>query len=195
MRIWQEEVALLSHVRLPAHERDIIAAGEERLLRATNGAEASLAMAVTLHPGLSPPVVRCKGGRRAVAVAANADPAPIFGDEVGGIPIDSALADLIAVYPNLICMSGGEQQRQLHSLDAPCRGLAIALMMMLTLRTIQARYSFHLGAMLGYGIVSVVAILAAVLPAISGINARLIALYDRSGVRTESRLRTQGGLF
>ena len=139
--------------------------------------------AASLNAGVSPPAIRRKDGRRVVTVAADVDSAVISGDEANGTLANAILADLTAAYPNLTYTFGGEQQQQLGSQDAPYRGFAIALIMIVAPlatpltqeRAIPVRFPIHFAASLGCGILLVMAILMIVAHARCTIHLRLMA--------------------
>ena len=157
MQRGREEVRV--YVRLPADERNSITDVEGYLLRTPSGAEVPVTSVASLNPGVSPPAVRRRDGQRVVTVTADVDPTVISGGEANSILVDSILADLTAVYPDLTYTFGGEQQEQLESLGALYRGFAIALLMIFVLLAIPLRsYTkpFNIMAVLPFGFIGVI---------------------------------------
>ena len=183
----REEVRV--YVRLPADERNAITDVEGYLLRTPSGAEVPVTSVASLNPGVSPPAVRRRDGQRVVTVTADVDPTVISGGEANSILVDSILADLTAVYPDLTYTFGGEQQEQLESLGALYRGFAIALLMIFVLLAIPLRsYTkpFIIMAVLPFGFIGVILghwVLGVALSAVS-----FMGIFGLSGVAVNDSL-------
>ena len=183
----REEVRV--YVRLPADERNAITDVEGYLLRTPSGAEVPVTSVASLNPGVSPPAVRRRDGQRVVTVTADVDPTVISGGEANSILVDSILADLTAVYPDLTYTLGGEQQEQLESLGALYRGFAIALLMIFVLLAIPLRsYTkpFIIMAVLPFGFIGVILghwVLGVALSAVS-----FMGIFGLSGVAVNDSL-------
>ncbi len=183
----REEVRV--YVRLPADERNSITDVEGYLLRTPSGAEVPVTSVASLNPGVSPPAVRRRDGQRVVTVTADVDPTVISGGEANSILVDSILADLTAVYPDLTYTFGGEQQEQLESLGALYRGFAIALLMIFVLLAIPLRsYTkpFIIMAVLPFGFIGVILghlVLGVALSAVS-----FMGIFGLSGVAVNDSL-------
>ena len=183
----REEVRV--YVRLPADERKSITDVEGYMLRTPSGAEVPVTSVASLHPGVSPPAVRRRDGQRVVTVTADVDPTVISGGEANSILVDSILADLTAVYPDLTYTFGGEQQEQLESLGALYRGFAIALLMIFVLLAIPLRsYTkpFIIMAVLPFGFIGVILghwVLGVALSAVS-----FMGIFGLSGVAVNDSL-------
>ena len=177
----REEVRV--YVRLPADERNSITDVEGYLLRTPSGAEVPVTSVASLNPGVSPPAVRRRDGQRVVTVTADVDPTVISGDEANSVLVDSILADLTAVYPDLTYTFGGEQQEQLESVGALYRGFAIALLMIFVLLAIPLRsYTkpFIIMAVIPFGFIGVILghwVLGVALSAVS-----FMGIFGMSGV-------------
>ena len=183
----REEVRV--YVRLPADERNSITDVEGYLLRTPSGAEVPVTSVASLNPGVSPPAIRRRDGQRVVTVTADVDPTVISGGEANSILVDSILADLTAVYPDLTYTFGGEQQEQLESLGALYRGFAIALLMIFVLLAIPLRsYTkpFIIMAVLPFGFIGVILghwVLGVALSAVS-----FMGIFGLSGVAVNDSL-------
>ena len=183
----REEVRV--YVRLPAAERKSITDVEGYLLRTPSGAEVPVTSVAALNPGVSPPAVRRRDGQRVVTVTADVDSTVISGGEANSILVDSILADLTAVYPDLTYTFGGEQQEQLESLGALYRGFAIALLMIFVLLAIPLRsYTkpFIIMAVLPFGFIGVILghwVLGVALSAVS-----FMGIFGLSGVAVNDSL-------
>ena len=183
----REEVRV--YVRLPADERNAITDVEGYLIRTPSGAEVPVTSVASLNPGVSPPAVRRRDGQRVVTVTADVDPTVISGGEANSILVDSILADLTAVYPDLTYTFGGEQQEQLESLGALYRGFAIALLMIFVLLAIPLRsYTkpFIIMAVLPFGFIGVILghwVLGVALSAVS-----FMGIFGLSGVAVNDSL-------
>ena len=183
----REEVRV--YVRLPADERNAITDVEGYLLRTPSGAEVPVTSVASLNPGVSPPAVRRRDGQRVVTVTADVDPTVISGGEANSILVDSILADLTAMYPDLTYTFGGEQQEQLESLGALYRGFAIALLMIFVLLAIPLRsYTkpFIIMAVLPFGFIGVILghwVLGVALSAVS-----FMGIFGLSGVAVNDSL-------
>ena len=183
----REEVRV--YVRLPADERNAITDVEGYLLRTPSGAEVPVTSVASLNPGVSPPAVRRRDSQRVVTVTADVDPTVISGGEANSILVDSILADLTAVYPDLTYTFGGEQQEQLESLGALYRGFAIALLMIFVLLAIPLRsYTkpFIIMAVLPFGFIGVILghwVLGVALSAVS-----FMGIFGLSGVAVNDSL-------
>ncbi len=177
----REEVRV--YVRLPLEERNSITDVERYLLRTPSGEEVPVASVASLKAGVSPPAIRRKDGQRVVTVTADVDTTVISGDEANNILENSILADLTAMYPDLIYTFGGEQQQQLESLDALYRGFAIALIMIFALLAIPLRsYTkpFIIMAVIPFGFIGVILghwVLGVALSAVS-----FMGIFGLSGV-------------
>ncbi len=115
---------------------------------------------------------------------------PPAGDEAG---CNSISAGLTGVSPDPTYMFGSEQRQRGESSHALHRGFAVVPIMIIALRTIQARYLIRFGELLGCGIVFVATTVMVAVPVGSGIRLSPIASCGSSGVRSESRTRIQGG--
>ena len=183
----REEVRV--YVRLPADERNAITDVEGYLLRTPSGAEVPVTSVASLNPGVSPPAVRRRDGQRVVTVTADVDPTVISGGEANSILVDSILADLTAVYPDLTYTLGGEQQEQLESLGALYRGFAIALLMIFVLLAIPLRsYTkpFIIMAVLPFGFIGVILGHWALGVALSAVS--FMGIFGLSGVAVNDSL-------
>ena len=183
----REEVRV--YVRLPADERNAITDVEGYLLRTPSGAEVPVTGVASLNPGVSPPAVRRRDGQRVVTVTADVDPTVISGGEANSILVDSILADLTAVYPDLTYTLGGEQQEQLESLGALYRGFAIALLMIFVLLAIPLRsYTkpFIIMAVLPFGFIGVILGHWALGVALSAVS--FMGIFGLSGVAVNDSL-------
>ena len=183
----REEVRV--YVRLPADERNAITDVEGYLLRTPSGAEVPVTSVASLNPGVSPPAVRRRDGQRVVTVTADVDPTVISGGEANSILVDSILANLTAVYPDLTYTLGGEQQEQLESLGALYRGFAIALLMIFVLLAIPLRsYTkpFIIMAVLPFGFIGVILGHWALGVALSAVS--FMGIFGLSGVAVNDSL-------
>jgi multidrug efflux pump subunit AcrB len=77
--------------------------------------------------GTSPSAIQREGGRRAVTITADVDPAVISGGEATGQIEDEIIPSFQEEYPQLTYEVGGEQEEQAESFGALGRGFLLAL--------------------------------------------------------------------
>ncbi len=176
-----EEVRV--YVRLPEDERDAITDVESYVVRTPVGAEVPLGQVATLSMGTSPPSIRRKDGQRVATVTADVNESVISGGEANAVLRDNILAELTTADPELTYSFGGEQQRQIESLDALYRGFLLAMLLIFALlATALSSYGkpFIVMAIIPFGIIGV--ILGHLVLGVAVSAASLLGFFGLAGV-------------
>jgi multidrug efflux pump subunit AcrB len=127
------------YVRLPASERDSLAALSRYRIRTPTGEFVPLHELAEVIEGTSPATITRVGGRRVTTVLAEVDPTVITGQSVNARLVSEVLPRLQEEIPGLAYRMGGEQREQGLTLPALARNFALAMFAMYALLALAFR--------------------------------------------------------
>jgi multidrug efflux pump subunit AcrB len=127
------------YVRLPEAERTSLHDLEEMLIRTANRGEVPLAMAATIDDGHAYTFIQREDGRRVLKVEADVVDEQTNANKIMAELRSEVLPELMKAHPGLSYDLGGEQKRQVESMDALADGFKMALILMFALMAIPLR--------------------------------------------------------
>ena len=176
-------------VRLPADERQSLAAVEDLIIRTPDGGETTLSQVAELKPGRAPTEVVRIDGRRVVSVSGNVDAAAANVNAVRAALEAQVLPELRSEFPGLTVGFGGRQREEARAMARLRSGLLIAAIIIYAL--LAALFRSHAQALV---VMSVVPLAAA-----AAVLGHVLLRYDLSvvslfGIIAVGGLAVNGGL-